>query len=212
MLSRPASTAGRLEMNCNGESRGVMMRTLGRSLLVLSMAFSAAGAIGAEVSGVKLDDRVSVGGRPLVLNGAGARAKLALELYVVALYLPKPAKDVRGVLASSPRRIQMNLLHTVPSTEIVDALLDTMADNSSQAELAAVKPQTDKLVALIKPFKEVKKGDVITLDFVDGATNLGWNGKFRGRIPGEAFNRALSRIWLGDKPVQADLKKALLGG
>ena len=28
----------------------------------------------------------------------------------------------------------------------------------------------------------------------------------------ERFNKALTRIWLGDKPVQADLKKAMLGG
>ena len=75
-----------------------------------------------------------------------------------------------------------------------------------------MKPQTERLVALIKPFGQVRKGDIVTLDFVDGATNLGWNGKFRGRIPGEAFNRALIRIWLGDKPVQTDLKRALLGG
>ena len=27
----------------------------------------------------------------------------------------------------------------------------------------------------------------------------------------EPFNRVLMRIWLGDKPVQDDLKKALLG-
>jgi len=30
-------------------------------------------------------------------------------------------------------------------------------------------------------------------------------------IEGEDFYRALLRIWLGDKPVQEDLKKALLG-
>jgi hypothetical protein len=29
---------------------------------------------------------------------------------------------------------------------------------------------------------------------------------------GEDFYRALLRIWLGDNPVQDDLKKALLGG
>jgi long-chain acyl-CoA synthetase len=105
----------------------------------------------------------------------------------------------------------MNMLLTVSSEDIIDALLDTMTDNSSPEELAAVKPQADRLVALIRPFKEVKEGDAITLDFVDGGTNLGWNGKFEGRIAGEAFNRALARIWLGDKPVQPDLKEKLLG-
>jgi hypothetical protein len=181
-------------------------------LPLLALVLLAGPATSAEVEGVRIDDSVSVGGRPLVLNGVGVRSKLVLKLYVVALYVPKPAKDVNQVLAGSPRRIQMNLLHTVPSTEIVDALLDTMADNSSAAELAAIKPEADKLVASIRPFKQVKQGDVVTLDFVNGATVLGWNGAFRGRIPGERFNRALTRIWLGPKPVQEDLKKKLLGG
>jgi hypothetical protein len=187
------------------------MHDLRLALLVLAVLVAGASAA-AELEGVRIDDRISLGGRALVLNGAGVRSKLALKLYVLALYVPKPAKDVNSVFANAPRRIQMNLLHTLPSTEIIDALLDTMGDNSSADELAAIKPETDKLVALIRPFKQVKKGDVVTLDFVNGGTNLGWNGRFRGRIPGERFNRALTRIWLGLKPVQDDLKTKLLGG
>jgi len=87
-----------------------------------------------------------------------------------------------------------------------------MADNNTPAEMAAVKKESDQLVSLIRPFKQVGRSDVITLDFVDGGTLLGWKGRSRGRIPGEAFNRALTKIWLGDQPVQADLKQALLGG
>ena len=34
----------------------------------------------------------------------------------------------------------------------------------------------------------------------------------KGTISGEAFSRAVGRIWLGDHAVQSDLKKALLGG
>ena len=182
------------------------------ALLLGAALFTAATAHGSEVEGVRLDDRITLAGRPLVLNGAGVREKLLLRIYVVALYLPKPARDVGGVFSGAPRRIQMNMLVSAPAGEIVDALLDTMTDNTSPAELVAVKPQTDRLVALIRRFKAVRKGDVVTLDFVGGGTNLGWNGTFRGRIPGAAFNRALSRIWLGDKPVQADLKQKLLGG
>lgn len=181
--------------------------------LALTLAFLAVNvASAADVGGVKLVDRVSIGGRPLALNGAGVRAKLLIKIYVVSLYLPQPAKDLREVFARTPRRIQLNMLRDAPSEEIAKAILDTMADNNSAAQLAAVKAQTDQLVSLIRRFKEVKNKDVITLDFVNGETRLGWNGKARGTIAGEAFNQALTRIWLGDKPVQADLKQALLGG
>ena len=50
------------------------------------------------------------------------------------------------------------------------------------------------------------------LDFVDGGTKVALNGEARGMIPGVAFNNALTRIWLGDKPAEKDLKKAMLGG
>lgn len=189
------------------------MNMLRNSALVLLGAMLAAGsAAGAVVNGIKLDDRISVAGRPLVLNGAGVRTKLMIEIYVVSLYLPQRAKHPAGVFANGPRRIQLNMLQSAPAEEIIKAIVDTMADNNTPAELAAVRKETDQLVSLIKPFKEVKKSDVITLDFVNGGTLLGWNGKARGRIPGEAFNRALTKIWLGDQPVQADLKQALLGG
>jgi len=59
---------------------------------------------------------------------------------------------------------------------------------------------------------DVKAGDVLTLDFVDGGTKVAHNGAARGVIPGAAFNNALTRIWLGDNPAEGDLKKAMLGG
>jgi hypothetical protein len=38
------------------------------------------------------------------------------------------------------------------------------------------------------------------------------DGAARGEpIPGEDFYAALLKIWLGEKPVDADLKKAMLG-
>jgi long-chain acyl-CoA synthetase len=64
----------------------------------------------------------------------------------------------------------------------------------------------------LKAFGEAKEGIVVTLDLVDGGTAVGFNGAPKGSIPGEAFNKALTKIRLGDKPVQADLEKAMLGG
>jgi long-chain acyl-CoA synthetase len=103
-------------------------------------------------------------------------------------------------------------MRTLSADQLAEALNDGLAEANSPAELAAVKPQADQLLGIMKAFKEVKEKDIVTLDFVDGATKVGWNGEIKGTVPGEPFNRALTRIWIGDKPVQADLKKALLGG
>lgn len=185
-----------------------------RKLLFALFAFAVAAvpALAAEVGGVKLDDKVAVGGQDLVLNGAGIRTRFMLKIYVASLYLPAKAGDPAGVVAKGPRRIQMNLLRNLSAEQLVDALIDGLKDNNSEAELAAVKAQTEQLTSIMKGFGEVKEGSVVTLDFVDGATKIGFNGAAKGSIEGEPFNKALTKIWLGDKPVQADLKKSLLGG
>ena len=61
-------------------------------------------------------------------------------------------------------------------------------------------------------FGEVKEKDVVSLDYANGSTTILLNGAAKASIPGDAFNAALTKVWLGEKPVQADLKKALLGG
>jgi long-chain acyl-CoA synthetase len=184
-----------------------------RKLLIVGItALFAATAFAAEVGGVKLADKVAVGGQELVLNGAGIRSRAMFKVYVGSLYLPAKAGDLAGVLAKGPRRIQMNLLRDLSADQLVDALNDGLKDNNSEAELAAVKAQQTQLATIMKSFGEVKEGNVVTLDFVDDATAIGFNGAAKGAIPGEAFNRALTRIWLGEKPAQADLKKAMLGG
>ena len=73
-----------------------------RFLLAWLSMLLALPALAAEVSGVKLDDKVSVGGKELVLNGAGVRTKVVFKVYVASLYLPSKTTDLAGVLASKP--------------------------------------------------------------------------------------------------------------
>jgi long-chain acyl-CoA synthetase len=188
-----------------------MSKTIAAACLGICVGMSPIVAAAAEVGGVRLEDKASIGAQELVLNGAGVRTKVVFKVYVASLYLPQKAGDLSAVLAKSPRRIQLNLLRTLSADQLVDALNEGLADNNSAAGLAAVKTQTDQLAAIMKAFKEVKEKDIVTLDFVDGVTRVGLNGDVRGSIAGEAFNQALTRVWLGDKPVQADLKKSLLG-
>lgn len=183
-----------------------------RIVTAIGVALVATAALAAEVGGVKLDDKVSVGGQELVLNGAGIRTRLIVKVYVGSLYLPAKATSASQALAKGPRRVQMNLLRNLTADQLVDALVDGLRDNTTEAEFASVKPQTDQLVSIMKSFGEVKEGNVVTLDFVEGGTRIALNGQAKGSVPGEAFNQALARIWIGDKPVQGDLKKAMLGG
>lgn len=187
------------------------MRTMTTWVAAAALAWSAA-ASAVEVGGVNIDEKASVGGQELVLNGAGVRSRVFIKVYVGSLYLPAKANALPAVLAKAPRRIQLTVLRNLTADQLVDALVDGLKDNNSEAELAAVQAQVDQMVATMKAFKEVKEKDVVTLDFANGATQIGLNGQAKTSIPGDAFNAALTKVWLGDKPVQADLKKAMLGG
>jgi hypothetical protein len=188
-----------------------MVKSVAAASFGISVGVFASVALAAEVGGVKLDDKVSMGAQELVLNGAGVRTRVVFKVYVASLYLPQKAADLAGVLSKSPRRIQLNILRTLSGDQLVDALNEGLAENNTAAELAAVKPQVEALATIMKSFKELKEKDVVTLDLVDGATRIGLNGEAKGSIGGDAFNQALTKVWLGDKPVQADLKKSLLG-
>lgn len=169
----------------------------------------------AEVSGIKIDDTVQVGGTALLLNGAGKRTRVVFDVYVAGLYLPAKRGTAREVLdAPGPKRVAMSMMRDLGPEKLIEALQDGIRQNATAAELDAIRAQLDALVAAIQSIGPVHKGDVITIDFLpDGTTQLALNGAAKGRpIAGAGFQRALLAVWLGDKPVQPDLKTALLGG
>ena len=94
----------------------------------------------------------------------------------------------------------------------IGALTDGLKQNTTPAELSAIAVQTGEMAAIMKSFGEAKEGSVVTLDFVGDATKIGLDGAPRGSIDGAAFNAALTRIWVGEHPVQDDLNIAMLGG
>lgn len=183
--------------------------------VVLTLAAASSWAQPMEVEGVKLDATAQVGNTALQLNGAGLRVKVFFKVYVAGLYVPQKANNVAQLLAQKgPRRITLTMLRNVDAESFTKALNDGLRDNHTEAQLAAMKPQIDALNASLKAAGEAKKGDVIQLDFApDSGTRVTVNGQVRGSaIAGEDFFTALMRIWLGDKPVDGNLKKGLLGG
>jgi hypothetical protein len=167
-----------------------------------------------EVSGIKLDDKETVGGVPLVLNGAGLRTKLMLKIYVIGLYLPAKTKSAEAVIGSKDvKRAHLVMKRALGAGTVWDAFAEGIEANSTPAELAALKPKLAEIERLFNELGEVKEGDAIDIDLgADGSTSVLYQGKSKGSIPGTDLQQALLRIWLGQKPVQDDLKKALLGG
>jgi hypothetical protein len=179
-----------------------------RFLLLLALLF-AVPAQAAEVAGVKLADTDGA----LVLNGAGLRKRAIFQVYVIGLYLPaKKATAADAIGAPGTKRIAIHMLRDVDAGEFAGALTDGMKSNVSEADMKALEPRVKQLVAAMSEMKVARKGMRITLDWSPAGTQLTVDGKATGApIAGEDFYRALLKIWLGEHPVQDDVKKALLG-
>ena len=190
------------------------MKKQGQSLFFCAvMAIAALDAAAAEVAGVKLDDKTQVESRELVLNGAGLRKRVIFNVYVIGLYLPEKKSDPAAVLAlAGPKRAEIHMLRDVGADTFTEALVEGLRANTAEAEYKALETRVQELSRTMAELKEAKKGMTLSLDWTGAATQLTVNGKPAGKpIAGEDFYRALLRIWLGDKPVQDDLKKSLLG-
>ena len=185
-----------------------------RSFLFLSVVSGFIGhAAAAEVAGIKIDDKTKVGNSELVLNGAGLRTRVFFQVYAIGLYLPKVTTNGIEVINSpGPKRIAIHMLRDVDADQFTGALADGIRANHSEAEAQALQPRLEQLAATMKELEEAKKGMPIYLDWTGTETQVLVRGKPTGKpIAGADLYKALLKIWLGDKPVQDDLKKALLG-
>lgn len=185
-----------------------------KKLLILSLAMLFSVNLHAkEISGVNVAESVALGGKNLVLNGAGTRTKMMFDIYVAALYRSEKSKQAETVLADvSARRVALYIVFGLKSEKLLEAFTSGIAANQTSAQLLALDAPLKKFAAIFAAIPEVKKGDVILLDYLpEVGTKVIVNGVERGVIAGVEFNRALLSVWLGNKPVDADLKKDLLG-
>jgi hypothetical protein len=184
-----------------------------KAILAASLFLAITAASAAEVAGVKIDDRTRVGNSELTLNGAGLRRRAFFQVYAIGLYLPQKAANAAAVLDQpGPKRVSIHMLRDVGADAFTEALADGIRANHSEAETKALEPRVKALGSIMAELKEAKKGMAIALDWNGKDTILVAQGEPRGQpIPGEDFYRALLSIWLGDDPVDAALKRGLLG-
>lgn len=180
--------------------------------VVAALFFNLAAAV--EVAGVKFDDKTRVGSGELVVNGAGLRKKAVFKVYAMALYLPEKSGDAAAVLAAKGgKRISISLLRDLSAQQFVEALQEGVANNHSEAEMASLKDRLKQFSDTLLAAGEPKTGTSVFIDWLpESGTRLTVNGQVKGKdLAGDDFYKALLKIWLGNKPVQDDLKQALLG-
>lgn len=172
------------------------------------------GAVAAEISGVKFDDTVKVGGKDLKLNGLGMRTKFVVKVYAAGLYLPEKKNNVPDVMkVEGPRRMTLVMMREISSDDFGQAFMTGLNNNIDKTEKSKFVTQISKFGEMFGTIEGLKKGDVLHIDWIPGTgTVCELNGKRIGEVLQDVnYFNAVLKIWLGDKPVDSSLKPMLLG-
>jgi hypothetical protein len=181
-----------------------------RIAALLAAATLAAPALAREVAGVQFPDTVSAGGQQLRLNGAGIRTKFFVKVYAGALYVATQAHDPGEIIsADAPKRVRMVFLRDVDKKKIMETYREGFHANSAGPNLQPLLASLDRIAPAIV---DMKKGSEMIVTYVPGeGTTVAATGGTPVTVEGKDFADAMFRNWLGSRPADADLKKALLG-
>ena len=187
------------------------MRIFNVFIITLCLFFSANSSYAYTGGGVTLPDKMSVGGKPLMLNGAGLRTKFVLTLYASGLYLGAKNTDANKIInANEPMAIRLKIISGFITAEKMSAATKEGFHNSTGGKVAPLHAQIDQFMGVFK--QKIMKGD--EFDFIYAptvGTKIVKNNKEQLVIKSLAFKKALFGIWLSNKPAQGSLKKEMLG-
>jgi hypothetical protein len=165
-------------------------------------------------SGAKFPARIE----DKALLGAGLRTKTFLKVQVYALGLYVADSALSGPLAAFkgktdspafyrelvqgdfPKQLTMKFLRDLSASQIQEAMREALA--------GADKARVEAFVAY---FPAITTGQECVLKWAPGGTlEIVMAGQAKPPIADKAFAMAVLGIWLGEKPIQEDLKKAVV--
>ena len=159
---------------------------------------------------------VNVAGVDLIKLGTGVRKLAMLPVYDATLFLPQDlaAAGERDLIAADrPMAMIIRIESRLVSTELFVSSVEKGFRNAAAAGYA-----TDKSAQFLALFKgvEIKKGAIFQQNYVSGRgltvtyTAPGAAARVLGTVPGLATKRAFMAIFIGPRPVAAELKRGLL--
>ena len=164
--------------------------------------------LGKERYGVTAPPAIEVAGKKLQLMGMGLRKKLWFKVYLASLYLEHASEEARKVLADDGvRRVQMHMLRDLERGKIIEAVEQGFEKNAGP-KMPALRERLAKFVGAIPDLKE---GQELTITYEPGrGTSVVAGGGKEITVEGKDFADALFSVWLGQHPVDDELKEEML--
>jgi hypothetical protein len=181
--------------------------------LVISALYSEANAQKQIVfEGVTIPRTITFENKTLQLNGAGSRSKMWVEVYIQALYLSILSQDPKEIINDDlAMSIRIEITSALVSSGKLTRAMHTGFEKSAGDNFETLKPKMELLKSFLAD--EITKGDVFELTYNPADKSI-WvikNKAFKGKVEGFEFKKVFFGIWLGDKPVDEELKNSLLG-
>ena len=196
------------------------MQSLRRIVSALALGCAVSGAWAAvDVSGVPLEETVTVGGVPLKLNGAGFRKRGYFKIDVTALYLQQKYNSLDAVeKAPGVKRMQLAIQQDVTGSQASRYFLIDFEASATPAEFAQLINEVSQIGDIYSALPKIRKGDIVTMDWVPGkgliATLNGAvltpHGAASPYMNNELLGRVMLRMYVGGK-TPAELHDNLLG-
>ncbi|HET8871728.1 MAG TPA: chalcone isomerase family protein [Aquabacterium sp.] len=168
----------------------------------------------AESVGINYPNSLRVGGAPLVLNGSGVNYRGMTKQYTVALYAPQKSDQVDTVLGgfNAPLQLRFVMLQSMRVDDLGMVIMRGIEANSSRDVFFKLIPSISAMGDIFAHIKRLEPGDTFAIEYLPkrGTVFLVNEQPVGMPIAEAAFFPALTRVWLGKKPVTQDLKDALL--
>jgi len=151
--------------------------------------------------------------KQLILNGAGLRELLWVDVYACGLYLRRPESNPIHILDKDEIMIvRMDILSkAVSQKKLIKAFEKGFEDGNSEAVIKRFKPELAEFISFLNVTLEV--GDKVDLVYEPKlGVSLYINYEKKGTVGNLAFKKAIFNIWLSNKPVDKSLKPELLDG
>ena len=176
--------------------------------LALLVALLALPAAAKEREGVVAPPTIEVAGKPLRLMGMGLRKKFIFKVYLASLYVQNPIQDAQQLINSDQiKRVQMHMLRDLDSGKIIEAVQEGFERNAAP-EMPRLQARLDRF---LKSIPDLKAGQTIVITYFPSRGTVIKAGTGQElTLEGKDFADALFSVWLGNHPVDDDLKGEMM--
>ena len=150
---------------------------------------------------------VEEAGQRYTLIGSGVFRYMIWTAYAGAYYQLEGETQPQP-LSNTPRRLELAYFHAIEASDFAEATEKTLQDTLTLYEFNQIEAPLERLN---QRYRDVVPGDRYLLSWNGEQLRLSLNGEVLIEEQSADFASAMFSIWLGEQPLDDDLRDALLG-